>query len=52
MKEMSWYNEKRDGETKKYLEWALGVELEPEEEPGYYRPKEPTVRVRPKKVET
>ena len=42
---MSWYNEKRDGATKRYLEWALGVELEPEEEAGFYRPKEPTKRI-------
>ena len=38
---MSWYNEKTDGKTKRYLEWALGVELEPDEEPGFYRIKLP-----------
>jgi len=37
--EMSWYNEERDGETKRYIEWAFGVEVEPDEEAGYYRPK-------------
>lgn len=42
---MSWYKEERDGKSKKYLEWALGVELEPEEEAGFYKPKEPTKRI-------
>ena len=42
---MSWYNEERDGKTKKYLEWALGVEIEPEDEAGFYKPKDPTKRI-------
>ena len=49
---MSWYKEERDGSTKKYLEWALRVELEPEEEPGYYRPKEPIKKIKPKERKT
>ena len=42
---MSWYKEERDGKSKRYLEWALGIELEPEEEAGFYKPKEPTKRI-------
>ena len=40
---MSWYNEETDGEYKAYLEWCLGVEMQPAEDcPGYYEPKEGT----------
>ena len=35
---MSWYKEERDGPTKRYLEWVVRTELEPDEEPGYYKP--------------
>ena len=35
---MSWYNEEKHGKMKAYLEWALGVKLEPEEEAGYFKP--------------
>ena len=34
---MSWYNEETDGEYKRYLEWILGKELEPDLEAGFYR---------------
>ncbi len=34
---MSWYDEKRDGPDKRYIEWAFGDELVPDEEPGFYR---------------
>ena len=37
---MSWYKEEKDGATKRYLEWFYGEELEPDEEPGFYKPKE------------
>ena len=37
---MSWYNEDLYGEEKAILELALGIELEPDDEPFYYRPKE------------
>ena len=36
---MSWYKEERDGSTKKYLEWFYQQELEPDDEPCFYRPK-------------
>ncbi len=35
----SWYDEKRDGEDKRYLEWAMGYKLVPDEEPGFYKRK-------------
>jgi hypothetical protein len=37
---MSWYNEGEWGYVKKLLERCLGVEMEPEEVEGYWRPKE------------
>ena len=35
--EMEWYNEEHDGSTKRYLEWFYQCELEPDEEPGFYK---------------
>ena len=45
---MSWYDPKRDKLTKDYLEWALGRELEPDEEPGFYRDKQHDLKYRPR----
>ena len=36
---MSWYKEKNDGKSKAYLEWCFHEELEPDEEPGFYKKK-------------
>ena len=34
-----WYDPEIDGKAKDYLEWCFHEELEPDEEPGFYRPK-------------
>ena len=36
---MSWYDPEKDGPSKEYLEWTFGEELEPDDEPGFYRRK-------------
>ena len=37
---MSWYDEKRDGPSKLFIEWAFHEEVEPiPDEPGFYRAK-------------
>ena len=35
---MSWYKE-TDKKDKEYLEWCFHEELEPDEEPGFYKKK-------------
>lgn len=39
MSENTWYDEKKDGSSKKFLEWAFNDELIPDKEPGFYVPK-------------
>jgi len=37
---MSWYDEKKDGPSKRFIEWAFHEEVEPiPGEPGFYRAK-------------
>lgn len=39
MAENTWYDEKKDGPSKEFLEWIFRDELIPDKEPGFYIPK-------------